>query len=263
MNLLRRILFVAWQDPTSRRIFPVARLLDRMGATRWEFAYLQGAREAVSCGFAPFHGFGELDHVTLSEELPPFFTNRLMRKSRPDFPSYMTSLGLPVQGEDEIPILARSEGFRASDTIELFGLPVFDETLRVYRFRFFARGVRHVAGAEERIHAIRAGDDLELQDDPENAADRLAIRVHERISGPVGFVPRTLLEDIHELRTKGSKIRVLADQVNLDPAPAQLRLLCALEASEVPEYLPFASDRYTPIAAEATSLRYNPRELVG
>lgn len=263
MNLVRRVLFVAWQDPTSRRIFPVARLLDRVEGTRWEFAYLQGALEAKPSGFTPFHGFGELEHVTLSEELPPFFTNRLMRKSRPDFPAYMTSLGLPVQGEDEIPILARSEGLRASDTIELYGLPVFDETRRVYRFRFFARGVRHVEGAEARIQGIRAGDDLQLQDDPENVADRLAIRVHERVSGPVGFVPRTLLDDLHELRTLGSTIRVLADRVNLDPAPAQLRLLCALEAAEVPDYLPFASDRYRPIAAGATSLRYRSHELVG
>lgn len=263
MNLVRRVLFVAWQDPKSRKIHPVARLLDHVEGARWEFAYIHGAEVAAQAGFEPFHGFGGLSDVSRSTGLPPFFQNRIMRRSRPDFAAYMQSLDLPVALEDEIPILARSEGRRGGDTIELYGLPTFDEGRSCYRFMFFARGVRYVNGAEERIAALQRGDCLDLQGDPQNPADQLAIQVHTGPQGMIGFVPNTLLEDLHELRKRGSTPITKVERINVDPAPAQLRLLCRLEVPAVSGYAPFSSERYQPIAPSATSLTIEPKSLVG
>lgn len=261
MNLVRRVLFVAWQDPVTRRIFPVARLLDRQEGARWEFVYIHGAHAAAERGFEYFLGAEDLDRVYESDELPPLLQNRLMRSSRPDFPEYLRCLGLPADTRDEVPILARSEGRRATDTIEVYGLPTYDEARRVYRFQFFARGVRHTEGAEARIQKLRAGAVLDIAADPMNLADQLAIRVHETGGGQVGFVPNTLVEDVHALRARGSEIQVFTEQVNPHPAPVQLRLLCRLEAEARGEYVPFASPRYEPISASATRLRIEPQAL--
>lgn len=263
MNLLRRVLFVAWQDPKTRKIHPVARLLDHAEGTRWEFAYVRGAEAAARVGFEPFQGFGGLGDVSRSTGLPPFFQNRLMRRNRPDFATYMQSLDLPVDLVEEIPILARSEGRRGGDTVELYGLPTFDEGHARYRFMFFARGVRHIDGAEQRIAALRRGECLDLRGDPQNPADELAIQVHTGSQGLVGFVPNTLLEDLYELQTRGVTPVTSAERINADPAPVQLRLLCRLEAQAAEGYVPFSSERYQPIAQSATPLTIEPKLLFG
>jgi hypothetical protein len=262
MSLVRRVLFVAWQDPVTRRVLPVGRLVARESEPRWEYAYIEGARLAAEFGFVPFQGMSKLDGVYRSETLPPFFENRLMQRKRPDFPQYMDRLGLPQDLHDEIPILARSEGRRATDTIELFGLPTYDADRDVYRFMFFARGVRHLAEAETRIGRLTPGDVLDLQPDPANPVDRLAIQVHRGGGGVVGYVPNTLVEDVRELQTRGSSITVFVHQVNPSPAPVQLRLLCKLEATRVDGYVPFGSDRYQPIPDQASRIDIQPSVLV-
>lgn len=81
-------LYVTWREPNSRRIFPVGRLLrlaDESGT--YEFCYVRGALEARERGFAPFIGFGQLDEVVCSRQLPPLFANRVMRTGRPDYAS--------------------------------------------------------------------------------------------------------------------------------------------------------------------------------
>lgn len=263
MILLHRVLFVAWQHPTTREIFPVGRLLDLRSDRRWEFAYIRGAVDAANAGFAPFHGFGGLADVTRSVELPPFFQNRVMRRSRPDFASYMTRLGLSVDLDSEVQILARSEGLRGGETIELYGLPTFDEERGCYRFMFFARGVRYVEGAEQRIAVLQRGDGLDLHTDPQSPTDRFALQIHTGPNGLLGYVPNTLLEDLHELQERGAVPITTVERVNPGTAPVQLRLLCRLEAPAVTGYAPFSSDRYQPIAPAATSLPIEPKLLVG
>ena len=89
-------LYVAWQQPESRRYFPVARLVAGVGDIPglYEFAYIKGAEEAQKADFEPFPAFPKLSEVYRSKELFPFFANRLMSINRPDYPSYLQSLGL-------------------------------------------------------------------------------------------------------------------------------------------------------------------------
>ncbi len=67
-------------------------------------------REATDLGFQPLLSFPELSTVYITSELPPLFTNRLMPKSRPDFPGYITELGLTAEQAEPFAVLARSEG---------------------------------------------------------------------------------------------------------------------------------------------------------
>jgi len=260
--LLHRVLFVAWQNPATRRIHPVARLLRLADeALPYEFIYLQGAREAAASGFLPLPGLPVLDHVYRTTDLLPLFQNRLMPKSRPDRADFLEALGFGADEVDAIPILARSEGRKATDTIELFGLPSFDEMRRTYRFCFFLRGIRYVAGAEACIARLSAGDRLDLVAESENAVDPRAIRVHGGAGERIGYVPNTLVEDVHALRGAGSEIAVYVQRVNPDPTPSQLRLLCRLEARAVEGYEPFSTERYQPIPDSATPIEIRAAEL--
>jgi hypothetical protein len=261
MSLVHQVLFVAWQNPSTRRIFPVARLLRRSTEPKWEFVYIEGARTALEHGFELFHGFRSLEDVTRSEELPPLFGNRLMPKTRSEYPVYLQRLGLD-QDAEEIPVLARSEGLRASDPVELFGLPAYDTARQRYRFYFFLRGIRYVEGAEACIAGLRAEHLLDLRPEPRNPVDGLAICVHGRPSeAKIGWVPATLVEDLHELRQRGSELSVTVQQINPHPGPVQTRVLCRLEASFVEGFVPLATERYRPIAAEATSIHVEPAAL--
>lgn len=263
MSLTRRVLFVAWQNPATRRFFTVGRLLDRVAAPRWEFVYVRGATAATSHGFRPFIGLDSTDVVYESDDLPPFFANRLMPKNRPDFPEFLHHLGLPAAGVEEVPILARSEGRRAAEDVELFGLPTFDDELGVYRFYFFLRGVRHVQGAEALIARLKPKEQLLLAPDAANPVDQLAVQVQEGKGARIGWVPATLVEDLDRLRQAGSALSAFAEQINPAPAPVQLRLLCRLEVVAVPGFEPFASDQFQPIPANAVEVRARPSELVG
>jgi hypothetical protein len=49
-----RRLIVAWKSDASKGILPVAELIIRIVEPRYRFGYLEGAREALCCGFQPF-----------------------------------------------------------------------------------------------------------------------------------------------------------------------------------------------------------------
>src|SRR5688572_25990861 len=89
-----KTLFIAWQDPEKRAIYPVARLLLRGEAPAYEFAYVRGVQDALKSGFVPFPQMEKLDTIYLAHEMFPLLTNRLMPKSREDYQEYIHSLGL-------------------------------------------------------------------------------------------------------------------------------------------------------------------------
>ena len=134
------MLYLAWQEPDSRRVVAIARLLKLNGD--YEFAYINAVEEATRQGFQPLLSFPDLSTVYITSDLPPLFNNRLMPKSRPDFPGYITELGLTAEQAKPFAVLARSEGRRATDSLEVFSgpLPFADG----YEGFFLARGVRHL-----------------------------------------------------------------------------------------------------------------------
>ena len=108
MPEVARALFVAWQNPDTRRFTPVARLAQVTGdecQDCFEFAYIHAARQATEQGFLPFLAFPELETLYRAHELFPMFANRILSTSRPDYPEYLERLGLPPATASPVLIL--------------------------------------------------------------------------------------------------------------------------------------------------------------
>jgi hypothetical protein len=224
-----RRLFVAWQDPEIRSIIPVGRLTrerDSDGET-FEFRYLRRARDLSR--FRPFVGFSSLDECYRSSDLFPFFENRIMPRTRDDYGDYLGSLGLPVDA-DPFEILARSEGRRATDTIEVFPEPsLHDGSVTC---RFLVHGVRHIPDAHDTIDGLSMGEVLCVLPDPKNEFDELAVLLRTGGDRLVGYVPAYLTSLIHRpLDVYGPDgVQVTVEHIGDRSGPSHLRLLCKLVA---------------------------------
>ncbi len=247
------ILFVAWQSPADRATYPIARLLRRDSEPRYEFVYLRGAVDAQKQGFVPFLEMPDTGLVYRFERLPPLFTNRLMPRSRADFPDYIARLGLGDRNGVPAPelILARSEGRKVTDQLELTSPPAFDTSTKTWAYFGFARGVRHIEGADAALQSVRVGDPLDLERDLANGWDARALLVLRPGRVRVGFVPHVLVEDLGGLLDRGAAVRAEVARINAAPAPVQQRLLVKFIAAHVPGFAPMSTARFEPVASDA------------
>jgi len=255
-------LFVNWQDESSRRIFPVGRLVLLQNGS-YEFAYIAAARDAQKFGFAPFQSFPDFEHVYVAAELPAFFRNRLLQPGRPDYPQYLQELGLESRSATPVEILARSGGRRVTDPLEVFAelVPHGDR----FETHFFVRGTRYQPGAEEAIATLRPGDELHLQHEPTNAFNPKAhlLLCHDRRA--IGHVPDYLVDNLRELVEHDPSLKVEVVRVNPMPAPSQQRLLAKLDVSSTAPR-PHRGPRFEPISPLAVRLEAEtplPRRKTG
>jgi hypothetical protein len=251
-----QVLFVAWQEPQSRRYYPVARLVAGVGDAHdlFEFSYIRGAEDAAKEGFQPFLAFPLMESVYRSRELFPFFTNRLMSPNRPDFATHIRRLGLDADA-DPMLILARSGGTRATDSLELFQLPVWDESVGCYQNFFWMHGFRHLAPDQQgRIAALASGDELMARQEPTNSFDPRALQLFSPDGVFVGYIPRYLASDAVHLLQSCEYFKVFVERVNHDPAPTQQRLLCRLVSCWPEGFVPCAQEVYQPISNNAVKL---------
>jgi hypothetical protein len=249
--------YVAWQEPESRRYYPVGRLIAGAGSAHdlYEFSYIKGAEEAAGHGFTALPGFDDLHGVYRSKELFPFFENRLMSPNRPDYPGYVRSLGLDMNA-DPMLILARSGGTRATDSIELFCLPIRSEDGAEFHTYFWMHGFRHMEeGRQSRVLSLQPGEELLALPERGNSFDSNAIQLVTADHVKVGYMPRYLASEINRSLNAGVAYRTFVERVNPSPAPTQQRLLCRLEATCPDGFGPFGGDIYQPISAEATKLQ--------
>ena len=217
-----RAFHVVWQHPGSRAFARVGRL--EVHADGYRFRYDETAGDIE--GFEPFLAFPDLGRTYHSDQLFPFFRNRVLSPRRPDYPAYLERLGLDEA--DPVEILSRSGGGRATDTVHLVPEPTLTPDGFI-ELRFLASGVRHADPHGSHLRAVSAGDVLTVRDDPDNDVDPLALLLDNTSGDPVGWVPHYLLETVRGLR--GSyDVEVIAEVVNGPDAPAHLRLLCLLRA---------------------------------
>ena len=240
-----RRVFVAWQNPETREITPVA-MLQRLadGEARFEFRYLRRAGDLPD--FRPFIGFPDLARPYQSEELFPFFENRIVPRTREDYPEFVRSLGLGPDA-DPFEILARTEGRRQTDTIEVFPEPLLDQGSLC--LCFLVHGIRHVPGADEAIEHLSPGAELSVMADLQNDNDVLAVMVRSADYQLLGWIPRYLTELVHTpLRELGQgALSVRVEHIGDRDGPIHLRLLCRMEA-RWPEGrpAPFSGPDYEP-----------------
>lgn len=252
-----RVLYVAWQDPETRRFRPVGRLLAREDSTRprFEFAYINGARDAVDEGFRPFPNFPELGEAYHSDDLFPFFANRVMDRERPDFARHVGYFRLDPESADPIELLARGGGPRATDSLVVFPIPRYDPVLSCYLTYFLAHGIRHLdPSAHERVLRLAPEERLIAWPDPDNPADPDAMRLWTTDEVSVGFLPRYLTKEAQCLWELCSYLEIHVESVNPPPAPIQQRLLCRMESCWPENFRPFDDPAFQPISDQAAEL---------
>ncbi|MBK1988274.1 DNA-binding protein [Sphaerospermopsis aphanizomenoides BCCUSP55] len=244
-----KTLFLAWQNPKSRAWFPVGRL--SFDGIYYQFVYTQGAKEAqANFGFQLLYSFPALNRVYTSAELFPLFSNRVMRRSRPDYKNYIKLLNIPESEDDAISILSRSGGRKVTDHYEVFPCPEPDEN-GLYKIHFFAHGLPYFPpSAIERIHQLQTQEMLYLANEFQNPHDSKSLLLCTKDHYIVGYCPRYLVDDVFKLKEKNSEINVQVERVNPVPAPLQLRLLCNLTAKWPEDFSPFSSREYQPILAD-------------
>ncbi len=241
-----RHLYVAWRRP-DRLIVPVGRLTQQTGSegTVFRFVYLKGAERNAE--FPGLPGLTDLHRVHESSALFPVFANRVMPRDRSDYGSFVEQLDLSVEA-DPFEVLGRSEGVRATDRIEVFpdAEPAADGRLCTL---FFARGIRHLAGASEAVDGLTAGDELILVPEPTNEVNQRALLLNTRTGAGVGWAPDYLLDLLHELdQLNGSAPAIAVEHVNPASVAPHMRLLCRANAPWPAGYKPFTGPDFHPLA---------------
>ena len=254
---MKSTLFLAWQDPSRRRWYPIGRLTTN--GRRYLFVYTRGAREAQrDAGFEPLSMFPDLERLYTSLELFPLFANRLVPRSRPEYGEYLKWLDVPESEDDPVLILARSGGQRLTDTLEVFPCPERTSPGE-YAIRFLVHGLRHMPDdAIARVAKLEVGEKLLMMKDIQNPVDAMALALrtaeaYERDVHVVGYCPRYLRSDFGRLiDSHEGEIRVTVERVNPPPAPIQFRLLCRLEGRWPTDFEPFSSPDYVPIVESSS-----------
>jgi hypothetical protein len=255
-----RRLVVAWQHPKERAIEPVGFLT--YNGHVYRFTYVRNSLTIKD--FRPLLGFENLHASYQSADLFPLFAQRAMDPRRPDYQRYVRRLGLegePGPWEQ----IARSQGRREGDTIQLFPEPVVDGD--EVRCLFLVHGIRHVHKgtkilngmmievSREQVEAslakLHRGDELRIVPEPGNEKNPQAIVVMSDPLVPVGWVPDLLVEDVHRLMER-ARVTVTAEHVNGTDAPWHLRLLARLRAVPAGGFRFFTSERWQPLAADSS-----------
>ncbi|MGH3664592.1 MAG: HIRAN domain-containing protein [Egibacteraceae bacterium] len=220
---------IVWQDPASRSFHQVARL-ETTDEGEFRFSYLPDARLAPN--FLPFAAFPRLHHEYRSDELFPFFANRVMSPRRPDFRAYLLVLGLTPEDWTPLELLARSSGERATDTVLVVAEPTADDNGHE-SVVFPVSGVRHLEGAAGRIARLTPGRRLFIRPETDNLLDPRAMLLDVATDEPVGWIPAYLLDYLHKHLDGGAGVHAFVERANGPDTPWHLRLLCRLEARPV------------------------------
>lgn len=240
-------LYVTWREPGGS-IHPIGLLIRRVDGDgdHFRFAYLKMAE--VLDDFQPLAGLPDLHRRYESDELFPVFAHRVMPRSRPEFDALARRVQLGTDA-DPFEVLARSGGRRATDRVEVFSPPHLTEDGRS-SCHFFVRGIRHLPQAAPVVAGLRAGEVLDLVDDPDNRYNARAVLL--RSDGTeIGWIPDYLVEHVHQLRElNDANPTVVVEHVNGEDSPSHQRVLCRLDAPwPLAGFEPFDDARFEPLVS--------------
>lgn len=237
-------LILIWKNPITHMWTPVGRL--KLKNHHYLFQYTKGALNSEK--FKPFEKMDDLNKTYESEDLFPLFKNRLLQKSRPEYAEYLDWLNITDTEMHPMEELALTGGVRATDSLQLFPIPV--EKNGYYEVKFFSHGIRYLAPSYvERANKLKDGDKLYIMKDIQNSHDKDALTL--RTEDPpelVGYCPKNYVQDFNDLIDKnGSEnidVRVVKNNLT---APSQLKLLCQFRAKWYEGFIPFCGEDFQPI----------------
>jgi hypothetical protein len=249
-------LFVTWQAPESRRIYPVARLM-RVASGELELAYIRAALEAQRQGFAGLPGYEDLTQVYSSPELPALFeSRRASRGRRVHLEGELQPAAEPANDVlDAAPVtvfVPRQTG-APPERLQVFAPPLPGVAGRYWGV-FVVSGVGRVPGSTEQVERLVANEKLALVPEPGNAYNPNALLV-ERATGPaIGYAPDYLANELARVpdAAAGLGVYVLAvHRINFAPAPPLYQVTCRYECDAKLGRALFHSTAYEPLSPRA------------
>lgn len=217
-------LYIVWQEPQTQHWLPVGKLTYHRDKKIYQFTYTKGAKKFPY--FVPFGRMKNLHKSYFSTELFPLFANRLLCKSRPEYPAYLQWLNIQETEQDNLMLLlARSGGQRATDSLEVF--PSLTRHVNGnYEFYFFSRELRQLPKeTRNRINFMSQNEPLRFIPTILNKRKTYAMTLQADDSVRVGFCPSYLVENFWPSIAQMKKMSLTIAKVNPE-APLQFRLWC-------------------------------------
>ena len=223
---------VTWRSRDTGRTYPVGLLV--VGSSDYRFSYLPGVASIED--FREFVNFPDFDRDYRASRLFPFFSQRVMDPRRPDYPAYVSALGLTVDASD-LDVLARAGGQRKGDTVQVILEPTIGVGGAVDHY-FLLSGARHAPGdAPALIDGLEQGAALTVRPQPENLVNPNAHLICTTLDQPLGWVPDALLDLAQEVIA--TDYRLTAAHVNGRQWPSHLRVVARLQGTVPPSFEPF------------------------
>lgn len=115
---------------------------------------------------------------------------------------------------------------------------------------FFLHGWRHVnAPSQERLHALRSGEPLQVSVELNNPATGVAVQLETSNDYfMLGWAPRYLIPDVLQAIAGGpNNVTAQVVQLNPPPAPHNQRVLVELEGRLTAGYEPMSGNEFLPL----------------
>ncbi len=244
--MIKKILYLSWQNKRTRLYFPVGRL-DVLDSEMYVFRYIKGAEIASETDeFIPLLAFPQFDRVYVSRGLFPTFTNRIMAKNRPERSEYLASMGLD-DSASSVDVLSINGGKRATDTYQVFPKLVGDENGN-FVCRFFLHGWRYAdPEAQTRINSLVGDDKLQIQVEPDNLVDKSALKILTTDQTKIGYVPRYFIGDLRVVVESNSVESLSVVKVNKNHSiPKGQRVLIEMKGNWG-IHKPMESEKFQPL----------------
>lgn len=238
-----KAIYIAWQDPETRRWHTVGRLNHEKGY--YQFNYTRGVLESPR--FDYLGRMHDKQKNYRSDTLFPLFANRLLDTSRPEYPDYLNWMGVNEEA-DKMEMLARSGGRRGTDQLCVYPEVEANDQGEMELY-FFSHGLRYLNDAEQAVIArLNVGDHLQLTPDNNNDYDGYALLVETQHPVKVGYCPRYLNHDLLLIQEQ-TPIRLTVEKTNPE-APLQFRLLCKAVFAPSEGFELYTTEAHQPLAQE-------------
>lgn len=239
-----KALYIAWQDPETRRWHTIGRL-DRE-ERGYRFVYTGGALALPGSEY--LGRMRDKRQVYHSDHLFPLFANRLLNTSRPEYPDYLAWMGMDA-AVDDLELLARSGGRRGTDQLCVYPEVEPDEKGEMTLY-FFSHGLRYLSNAEQAaIGRLQPGAALQLTPEDDNAHDLHALVLETTKPERVGYCPRYLNQDLRRILGR-TPVTLKVERANPD-APLQFRLLCKAVFTQPLGFELYSTEEHRVLAQEA------------